>query len=248
MTIKSFIVEDEPHSLSRLKTLLLNFDEIDVIGEAGDGDTAVQKINELKPDLLFLDINIPGKNGLELLQFLSYEPMIIFVTAYEEYAIKAFEENAIDYILKPTTVERLEKSISKVLKNNKKVDENILNILNSIIHKDSYKKRFSIKDDDEILIIPEEDIYYFKAQDKYTFLCTKSREYYYDDSLKNLEETLDPEKFIRIHKSYIVSIDKITKLKKWFLRDFSIELTDENNTVLKVGRSYLPLLKEKLNF
>jgi len=145
-------------------------------------------------------------------------------------------------------VERLEKSISKVLKNNKKVDENILNILNSIIHKDSYKKRFSIKDDDEILIIPEEDIYYFKAQDKYTFLCTKSREYYYDDSLKNLEETLDPEKFIRIHKSYIVSIDKITKLKKWFLRDFSIELTDENNTVLKVGRSYLPLLKEKLNF
>ncbi|HOO75498.1 MAG: response regulator transcription factor [Thermotogae bacterium] len=248
MTIKSFIVEDEPHSLSRLKTLLLNFDEIDVIGEAGDGDTAVQKINELKPDLLFLDINIPGKNGLELLQFLSYEPMVIFVTAYEEYAIKAFEENAIDYILKPTTVERLEKSISKVLKNNKKVDENILNILNSIIHKDSYKKRFSIKDDDEILIIPEEDIYYFKAQDKYTFLCTKSREYYYDDSLKNLEETLDPEKFIRIHKSYIVSIDKITKLKKWFLRDFSIELTDENNTVLKVGRSYLPLLKEKLNF
>jgi len=248
MTIKSFIVEDEPHSMSRLKTLLLNFDEIDVIGEAGDGDTAVQKINELKPDLLFLDINIPGKNGLELLQFLSYEPMVIFVTAYEEYAIKAFEENAIDYILKPTTVERLEKSISKVLKNNKKVDENILNILNSIIHKDSYKKRFSIKDDDEILIIPEEDIYYFKAQDKYTFLCTKSREYYYDDSLKNLEETLDPEKFIRIHKSYIVSIDKITKLKKWFLRDFSIELTDENNTVLKVGRSYLPLLKEKLNF
>ncbi|BBE30026.1 DNA-binding response regulator [Tepiditoga spiralis] len=243
--MRCIIVEDELPAISRLEMLLKKFNDIEIIDKVMDGKSAVHSIKKNKPDLVFLDINLPELNGFEVIKKLTYSPMIIFLTAYDEYAVKAFEENAIDYLLKPTNYERLKKSIDRAKERDK---NNILEKIKNMIKEENIKERFSVKDGDEILIIPHEEVYYFKAQDKYTFLCTYDREFYFDQSLKNLEKILDSSKFLRIHKSYIVSVDKVKKLKKWFLRDYTLELCDKNKTSLKIGRSYLSRIKEKLDF
>ncbi|HQO12315.1 MAG TPA: LytTR family DNA-binding domain-containing protein [Petrotogaceae bacterium] len=248
MVMKTFVVEDEPHSLSRLKTLLSEIQEISIIGQADNGIQAVSEINKLRPELVFMDINLPGKNGFEVISALEYRPKIIFITAYQEYAIKAFEENAVDYLLKPISLERLQSAVNKVIQSNKTLEDNVINIIKKYMNSEKYLTRFSIKLEDEILILNQQDVFYFKAEDKYVFLCTYDKEYYYDNTLKNLEELLDPSVFLRIHKSYIVSISKIERLKKWFLSEYSVELSDKAKSSLKVGRNFLPGLKDKLHF
>ena len=248
MIMKTFVVEDEPHSLSRLKTLLSEIQEISIIGQADNGIQAVSEINKLRPELVFMDINLPGKNGFEVISALEYRPKIIFITAYQEYAIKAFEENAVDYLLKPISLERLQSAVNKVIQSNKTLEDNVIDIIKKYMNSEKYLTRFSIKLEDEILILNQQDVFYFKAEDKYVFLCTYDKEYYYDNTLKNLEELLDPSVFLRIHKSYIVSISKIERLKKWFLSEYSVELSDKTKSSLKVGRNFLPALKDKLHF
>lgn len=247
MKIRSIIVEDEPHSIERLKYLLKDLKNIQIVGEAQDGKTAIDLINNLKPELIFLDIQLPGTSGFGVLEKTSYPVMVIFVTSYDQYAIKAFEENAVDYILKPTSKERLKKAVERVINLNKRLDENTIEVLKSMFEKSSYMTRFAVKLGDEILIIPQEDVYYFNAEDKYVFLHTYDRKFFYDATLKELEDILDPEIFCRIHKSYIVSINKIKKLKKQFLSEYSAVL-DDNKTILKIGRNYLPKLRKNLKF
>lgn len=247
-TINAVIVEDESHSLERLKDLLKEFPQIQVVGQAGDGETAISLIQQLQPALVFLDIHLPEASGFEVLARLQYKPRVIFITAYDQYAIKAFEENAVDYLLKPTSRERLQKAVDRVLGHEPPAEDKTLALLKKILQRESFQSRFSIKLKEEILIIPQEEVYYFKAEEKYIFLCTRDQEYFYDATLGELEKCLDPHKFARIHKSHIVALDKIKKLKKWFLSDYLVELSDSRGTKLKTGRSYLPDLKEKLNF
>ena len=248
MKIKTFIAEDEGHSLDRLKDLLKQFEELELTGEAYDGREAVEKINQLKPDLIFLDIQMPEFNGFEVLERVQYTPMVIFVTAYNQYAIKAFEDNAIDYILKPTKKERIAKAVRRVIELNRKVDGSIIDKIKQIVQKKQYLKRFTVKSGEEILILPDSEIYFFKAEDKYNFLYTNGQRYFCDFTLKELESSLDPDRFFRIHKSTIVSLDKIKKIKKWFHGNFLVQMKDLNKTKLKISRSYLSSFRDKLNF
>ena len=246
MKIKAFITEDEPHSLERLKELLQDFPDLTVVGEAMDGISAVKLINEMKPDLVFMDIQMPGATGFEVLDQIHYDPMIVFVTAFDKYAIRAFEKNAVDYILKPTSKERLTKAVKKVIEKNYKISDMDLIRLKQTLREKDYLFRFIVKVKDEILIFPEEDVYYFKAEDKYIFLYTKDKHFFFDMSLKELEKNLNPHKFCRIHKSAIVAIDKIKKIKKWFHSDYILELKDQQDSRLKVSRNYKAALLEKL--
>lgn len=248
MSIKAIIVEDEQHSLERIKFLLKSYEEIVIIGDASDGETAVEIINRLKPDLIFLDIQLPVINGFEVIDRIKYKPMIVFTTAYDQYALKAFDVNGIDYLLKPISKEKLDRAIKRVLNNKININDNIFSAIKDIVKKKVYLKRFSIKSKDEILIIPQEDVYYFKAEDKYVFLCTIKKEYFYDATIKELEKMLDPEIFLRIHRSYIISIDKIKKIDKWFLGEYKVKLSGENETSLKISRSYLPKVRKILRF
>lgn len=245
--IKTVIVEDELHSLERLKTLLANFRQIEVIGEAGDGETAVAVINELKPDLVFLDIQLPVFNGFTVLQKLSVNLKVIFVTSYDQYAIRAFDENAVDYILKPTSQERLAKSIDRISESSLTIDERLISLLRKKVFPE-YITRFAVKLRDEVLIIPSEKVYYFRTDNKYLFLVTNEKEYFYESTLKDLDEILDPYKFIRVNKSSIVAIDKIEKLSKWFFGEYNIILSDKKGTTIKIGRKYLSLCMEKIKF
>jgi DNA-binding LytR/AlgR family response regulator len=248
MNIKAIIVEDEQNSLERIKFLLKSYEEIVIIGDASDGETAVEIINRLKPDLIFLDIQLPVINGFEVIDRIKYRPMIVFTTAYDQYALKAFDVNGIDYLLKPISKEKLDRAIKRVLNNKININDNIFSAIKDIVKKKVYLKRFSIKGKDEILIIPQEDVCYFKAEDKYVFLCTIEKEYFYDATIKELEKMLDPEIFLRIHRSYIISIDKIKKIDKWFLGEYKVKLSGENETSLKISRSYLPKVRKILRF
>jgi two-component system, LytTR family, response regulator len=248
MQIRTIIVEDEKPSLDRLKDLLEDFPEISVVGTAENGQAAIELINKIKPDLAFLDIHLPVCSSFEVLNRVEIIPQTIFITAFDQYAVEAFEKNAIDYLLKPTTKERLAQAIEKVKKTNFPIDENLLKILRSTVENKKTPKRFCVKQKSEILFIPVDDVYYFKAEDKYVFLNTFNKEYIYDSTLKELEKELNDRKFIRVHKSLIVSPDKIQKIKKQFSGKFSIILNDEKRSQLEIGRTYLQGVKEKLNF
>lgn len=244
--IKAVIVEDEEPSLVTIKALLKDFSEIEIVGEAKTGRSAIKLINACKPDLMFLDIQLPGGDGFEVLRQVEHNPMVIFTTAYREHALEAFETNGIDYILKPITRDRLKKAIEKVKNLNKRFDPAMLDTLKKLIDPHTRKTRFFIKEDDQILIIPQEEVIYFHSEDKYVFLNTYDKSYFYNASLKTLANTLDPDTFIRINKSYIISIDKMEKLKKFFNRSYNIILKDKKKTSLPVGRNFLPPLKQKL--
>jgi DNA-binding LytR/AlgR family response regulator len=246
--IKTFIAEDEPNSMERLKELLKEFPELSVEGEAGDGLQAIKSINSQKPDLVFLDIRMPGATGFEVLEKIEANPMVIFVTAYDEYAIKAFEENAVDYILKPTAKDRLSKAVKRVLDLNFRLDHMDLLRLKQAIKRESYLRRFVVKKADEIQIFAEDEVYYFNAQDKYVFLHTQDKQFFYDLPLKELEEKLDPDNFCRIHRSHIVSLGKILRIKKWFHSEYIVELKDDARATLKVSRNYKAALQDKLQF
>ena len=215
MMINTFIAEDEEPSLNRLRRLLNEYPNLQLVGTAFDGITAIQEINRLRPDLLLLDIKMPGKNGFEVLDGLEYVPLVIFITAYNQYAIKAFEENAVDYILKPVSPKRLASAIDRVLERKIPLDLNLFKELFKKGYSPNHIRRFTVKRGDEILIIPEEQVCFFKAEEGYIFLHTYSDYFFFEMTLKDLEKSLNPSKFCRIHKSYIVALDQILKLKKW---------------------------------
>lgn len=245
--LKALVIEDEELSMERLVSILADFQSIEVIGTARSGTDAVAMIDSLKPDLIFLDIELPGDNGFEVLKKVRYSPKVVFVTAYDHYAVEAFEENCIDYILKPFSRERLQKTIDKIQRTDTISNASLLQAINGMIERQKKKNHFAIKDGDDILIIPADDVYYFMAEEKYVFLCTYDREYYYNMTLRELEEILDADRFCRIHKSFIISIDKIQKLHKLFINEYRVILKDKKETPIKVSRNYLPLLKKQLH-
>lgn len=248
MGIKTLLIEDEPLSMDRLRELLTGFHDVDIIGEAVDGNSAIEKINSLKPELILLDIQMPGQSGFDVLNQMGHSPYVVFVTAYDQYALKAFEENAVDYILKPVSRDRLRKTIDRVLALNRKLDMDLIHTLQEAVHRKEFIRRFTVAQGDEILIFPDSDVYYFTSEDKYTFLSTFDRRFIYDMTLKNLENSLDPAVFCRVHKGYIINMTKIIKIKKWFQRDLVLYLSDSKHSRLKVSRRYKSRFLDRLKY
>ncbi len=246
MSFTTVLVEDEPHSLERLKKLLREFDELQIVGEATDGLKAIEVIDELKPDLVLLDIQMPGANGFEVLEKITCRPMVIFVTAYDDYAIKAFENNAVDYLLKPTSSDRVGKAVRRVLQRGQSIDPGLIATLQSAVARGNYLTRFSVNHGDEILIIPADEVHFFQAKDKCVFLATADRNFVFEMTLKELEQSLDPDTFCRIHKSHIVALGKVHKLKRWFNNDLIVQVADGKKTELRVGRGYREELMRRL--
>lgn len=246
--VDTVIVEDETPSLERLKDQLGNFPHIRVVGEARDGEGAVAAIDQLKPDLVFLDIELPEFNGFEVLNRISCAPMVVFVTAFNEYAVKAFEEHALDYLLKPTSLERLQSCLKRVLKERQKLEPNLLDDLKNLIQSRSYKKTFSVRCGDVVRFISSKEAYYFQAKNKGVYLATRNKRHLYDSTLKEIVAQTDPDQFVRISKSAIVAVDKIEKLSRWFQSSYLAVMSDDKKTELKTGRAYLPQLRKKLRF
>lgn len=239
--ISTVIVEDEEQSRNRLKRLLAAFsDTIAVIGEADNGIDAAAIISDLRPRLLFLDIQLPGIDGLKVLEKLPYKPAVIFTSAYHQYALDAFQAIAIDYLLKPIDAAMLEKSINKLKLVGFK-QESItekLDYLLSTTQSGGPQNRIPLRVGDRIDLVNPNEILYFQSDNKYTKVKTSTKEYVLDTTLLELEQKLNPTKFVRIHRGTIVNIDWIAELHKWFGGRLKVCLRDQPATELIASRSY----------
>lgn len=237
--ITTIIIDDESLARQRLKRLLEPYHLFNIIAEASNGQEGLLLVEDLKPELIFLDIEMPALNGFEMLARLTHQPKIIFTTAYDQYAIKAFEENSIDYLLKPIENERLEKSIKKI-NLNRPDNPNLASLQELILGLKPRKeiKTLTVKIGDKILLVKLEDIWQIEAEEKYTFLkTTDGSRHLTDFTLAALQEKL-PENFVRIHRSSIINSDKIKEIRKGFNGSLIFIMTDKENSKVSSSRSY----------
>jgi two-component system LytT family response regulator len=212
---KVILIDDEPLARQLLKTLLQPHEEFSVVAECGDGFEGFKAIQEHNPDLVFLDIQMPRLNGFEMLELLDKQPSVIFTTAFDEYALKAFEAHAIDYLLKPIVKERFEKALNKWLQQApSREQQSVAPLLENNIY-EGYQHRIVVKDNGLIRIIPAQEIFYIEANDDYIKIVTKDGSYLKKSTLSHIEQTLDPQQFIRVHRSYIVPVTQLMRIEPY---------------------------------
>jgi two-component system, LytTR family, response regulator len=245
---KTLIVDDENLARVRLKRILAGYSmHFEIIGEAANGDQAYEMIENLKPDLVFLDIQMPGKNVFEMLSEIVHQPIIVFCTAFENYALQAFESFSIDYLLKPVEKKRLVTTISKLEHLHK--NQNLAELIKTFVlpNKKTYPISIAHKSGDKIILVKLSEITYFKADNNYVnFYNTESKEYLTEQSLQYLEETLPPE-FMRISKSAIINCTFVKELHKYFRGKFIINISDLNRTKIETGANYREKIMNKFN-
>jgi two-component system, LytTR family, response regulator len=246
---KTIVIDDEPAARRLMKSLLQEHsDVVDIIGEASNGREALEKIEKLRPDLIFLDIQMPDLTGFEVIDQLNEKPNIIFTTAYEQYAIKAFETFSIDYLLKPIKEERLAQSIEKLKKFGRFNQSIDVNGLQEIIRQFQAPKKATalpIKTGDRINLIRFENIAYLEAQDKYVCVyTTEGQKYLTDQSLTVLAEKL-PSIFCRIHRSYIINKEKIREMHRHFSGRYLFIMDDKASTRITSGRTYQDVFRSE---
>jgi len=244
----TLVIDDETLARQRLKRLLAVHENISIIGEAGNGQEALDQIELLKPDLVFLDIEMPVMNGFELLSRLAKPPKVIFTTAYDQYAVKAFEEESIDYLLKPIETERLEKAVNKLKKLELNSNYTIpLELLMSQLKIRKDIKTLTVKIGDKILLVKLQDLAFIEAEDKYVFLHTvDGNKNLTDFTISALEEKL-PEQFIKINRGTIINTDLIKEIRKGFNGTFYFIMNDIRQTKLNSSRSHGSVLKERFD-
>lgn len=247
--IRTIIIDDEPLARELIRSYLKEYTDFEIIGECINGFEGLKAIQDLKPDLVFLDIEMPKVTGLEMLELVEELPIVVFTTAYQEYAIKAFEMNALDYLLKPFTRERFKKSIDKIEDRIKNSTEEISKLQNFIetppLRKEALD-RVVVKTVSSIKVIPVADITYLETQDDYVLIYTAEGKYLKQQTMKYFEQALHPDNFIRIHRSYIININDIISIEPYEKTSYQMLL--KRNIRLPISRNGYTLLKEKLNF
>lgn len=243
----TLIIDDEPPARARLQKLLEHFsDTFQVRDVAKNGKEAVEKINQLQPDVIFLDIEMPGFNGFEVLEQLDKVPIVIFCTAYDHYSLKAFETNSIDYLLKPVRLERLQQTVEKLssLKTNLSSSE-IMSVLKEFYQQKEEKKMTSItvKKRDKLLFIKLDEVTHFEADEKYVTVYTNKENHLVEQSLSQLEMKL-PECFIRVHRSVILNKNHVVEVQRYFNSRFVITLNNNRKTAIISGRSFTTVIKD----
>jgi two-component system LytT family response regulator len=214
--IKAILIDDEPLARMVVREYLLDFPQIEVLQECGDGFEGLKAIQQLQPDLIFLDVQMPKINGFEMLELVDEQPAVIFTTAFDEYAIKAFEAHATDYLLKPFSKERFNKAVDKFLAQApasatiKKDKEELLET--AATQSPAQNERIVVKTGTKVKIIPVADVQYLQADDDYVSIITPEGSFLKNKTMSFFEQTLDPRHFVRVHRSYMVSVQEITRI------------------------------------
>lgn len=219
--MKALIIDDERLARKELSSLLADYDEIEIIGEAVNADDAFEKINQLKPDLIFLDIQMPGKTGFDLLEMLDTVPKVIFTTAYDEYALKAFEVNALDYLLKPIHTERLKECIRK-LGNHEKPTES--SSVFSTTKKLGSNDQVFVKDGDKCWFVRLSDIRLFESEGNYIKVYFENYKPMIHKSLNALDERLDERTFFRASRKHVINLNWVEGIEQWFNGGLMVKL------------------------
>ena len=246
----TLIIDDEAPAREGLQNLLHQFPKtFAILNTAKNGIEAKEKINSLKPDLIFLDIEMPGFTGFELIKQLETIPIIVFCTAYDQYSLAAFETNSIDYLVKPVKLERIEKTIKKLKSFEKNISsDQILKVLHEIERKKEVKKMttITVKKQDKIIFIKLEEVAFFESDSNYVNIHSLSGNYLSSETIANLETKL-PNNFIRIHRGIIINKDFVNDTQKYFNSRFIITLNDKKATSITSGRSYNESIKSWMN-
>jgi two-component system LytT family response regulator len=251
-TFRTIIVEDEKPARELLKAYLSDFQSVELIGEYDNGFDGLKAINEAKPDAVFLDVQMPKLTGFEMLEVLEHHPEVIFTTAYDQYAIKAFELNALDYLLKPFSKERFAEAITKLETRLKKPGatgtekSGIEKLKIHLADSDEKLHRVVIKKSGKIHVISTDDINFLEAQDDYVMIYTDEGKYLKQQTMKYFENHLDKEQFVRVHRSYITNISCIERIEPYEKTNFILILKDGNK--VPVSRSGMQVLKNNLDF
>ncbi|MGL1931902.1 MAG: response regulator [Desulfotalea sp.] len=253
MEISTIIVDDEQPALDELRYLLSAYEDINIIAEATSSSKALKLITEFRPDLVFLDIQMPNKNGFEIvaeLEKAAHRPMVIFATAFDHYAVEAFEKNAIDYILKPLSTKRLNLTISKIRKsiNNNSIHDKLHLLLNQIQEPTIKINKLSLEKDGKIQLIPLEEVAFCHYEDTKIFVNTvkQASPLYGITTMDKLEEQLAGSSFFRIHRGIIVNLDWVSEFSPWYNGKYNIVIKDNANTELTVSRTRVKDFKQRL--
>lgn len=233
-TIRTCIVDDEPLARERIRTLLSQEPDIEVVGECADGGEAIGRIKETQPDLLFLDVQMPVVDGFGVLQALDAQlpPAVIFVTAYDQYALQAFEVHALDYLLKPFNSRRFKKAVQRarveLLRegNGHAVSERLLSLLESLKQDRRPQERLILKTSGRVTFLKVDEIDWIEAEGNYVRLHVGASSHLLRETMKGIEAKLDPNRFIRIHRSTIVNTDRIKELQPLFHGEYAVILRD----------------------
>lgn len=213
--IKTVLIDDEPLSREIIKSYLKKFPSIEVVDECNDGFEGVKSIQQHQPDLVFLDIQMPKINGFEMLELVSPMPAVIFITAFDEFALKAFEANAIDYLLKPVAEDRFEKAVQKFLDKVTPAETQTSSLLEKMAQTPAQNNRVVVKTGNKVKIIPIHEIQYLEADDDFVKIITAEGTFLKNKTMTFYEQTLDENQFVRVHRSYIVHISQITKIEPY---------------------------------
>jgi len=245
--LRTIIVEDEMPARELVKAYLKNHDDIELIAECADGFCGAKAINENKPDLVFLDIQMPKLTGFELIELLDELPQIIFTTAYDQYAIKAFELSAVDYLMKPFSKQRFDEAIEKVFERLKQKNKNVENIqtLTKKVKEDSKEiERLFIKTGSKIDVVPVINVIRIEALDDYVEIFTKEKKYLKKETMNYLENSLPQDIFTRVHRSSIINLNYIEKIERYGKESYLVILKDGSR--VNVSKSRIKDLKTEL--
>jgi two-component system, LytTR family, response regulator len=241
--IRALVVDDEPLARDMIREMLEDDSEVEIIGECANGREAVEAIKSLTPDLVFLDIQMPELGGFEVLESFEHQttPYIIFVTAYDQYAVRAFEVHAFDYLLKPFDRERFDTAWQRVkaqikLDQSGERDRHILELLEELKTGPHHLERLVIKNGGRVFFINVQDVYCIESEGNYVKVYDNQKGYLLRETISSLEEQLDPRQFRRVHRSAIVKIDRIKEMQPWFHGEYRIIM--ENGKQLTLSRNY----------
>jgi two-component system, LytTR family, response regulator len=244
---RAILIDDEPLAREVVKEYLENYPEIQVVAECGDGFEGVKAIAQHQPDLIFLDIQMPKITGFEMLELIDQRPGVIFTSAFDEYAIKAFEAHAIDYLLKPFSKDRFNKAVDKWIekKNLSEAKVQVQELLQNTSTSPGHSERIVVKSGSAIKIIPTADVSYLEAYDDYVKIHTQEGVYLKNKTMQFFENSLDDKQFVRIHRSYIVKVPEINKLEPYEKDSYRVVIkSGESLPVSKTGYVKLKALLE----
>jgi two-component system, LytTR family, response regulator len=246
MNINCLIVDDEQLARELLREYISQRPELTIIGEASKGKDAVEMIDNLKPDLIFLDVQMPGMTGFDVLDDIEHDPFVIFATAYDQYAIKAFEKNAVDYLLKPIDQDRFKIAVDRAISRMSNDQNNVGELLRSMKtdSRTSYDSHIFVQKSEKLLNLAVEEIMFLEASGDYTILTTKGDQFVSSSGIGKLEEILNPEIFIRVHRSTIININFLKEIEKHFNGGMMVKM--QTGKTFPVSRTYAKVIRKKV--
>lgn len=250
--LRVLVVDDEPLARARARRVLASLPGVELVGEAGNATEAREAFAATHPDVVLLDIQMPGEDGFALLASLSSRPAVVFVTAFDQYAVRAFEENAVDYLLKPYRAERLGAALERAREElarpadlSRRLEALLASVgpgVRAAVHLDRFTVRIGVRQ----LIVKAADVLWFGAEDKLVFAATEKDRHYVNFTLDQLEQRLDPRRFARVHRSAIANLDWAAALRPGFAGTYRLQLRDSARTEVPVSRIRARALRERL--